>query len=417
MWVRGWASVPLVLLAVIVGPLCGELLARTVGGGLITFAAGMLLGVPLTDLAGILVNSRRKQGSSFWRDREWHGMHAFSTANLPVHGLFLLPALFALLASFMAVSELRPEDGAVRYLLPVAIVLVVAGYVTATRWRALRAVRFSWPGRRVHRPDVVKKLRLFPGQAAEGLTTTVRYRVRTACPKCDGTGYGAQGRPCLACAHTGVGRRTRAKVTIKVPPGVRHGTIVKVRGRGTPPIGGRPAGDVLLQVVVAGASRTPRPAPAAAAAPRTTTVPPPRAPYASPHPHAATPRTSPTAPSARPSSAPAASRAPRTVSSDGVRLTVDTTGFSVETERLSTGTRTWSTEARMAWGEVSTMEFSSGPHDPIPALYVVPRSGPRRFVLDQKQFTRADWQLVADAVSACTDGRVGLQPPRHDDVS
>lgn len=123
--------------------------------------------------------------------------------------------------------------------------------------------------------------------ALEGLSTTLTVPTATACEACKGSGAapgtspvtcaacagrgqvtvdqgpfsfaqpcaGCGGRgtvieePCRACR--GAGRVTRSRpLTVRIPAGVRDGTVVRVAGRGEPGADGGPPGDVLVTVHV-----------------------------------------------------------------------------------------------------------------------------------------------------------------------
>jgi molecular chaperone DnaJ len=72
-----------------------------------------------------------------------------------------------------------------------------------------------------------------------GQTVTV-----TACPACDGEGSRVT-KPCEACR--GEGRvRGQATVTVRIPPGVRSGNYIPLRGQGEVGPRGGPAGDCLV---------------------------------------------------------------------------------------------------------------------------------------------------------------------------
>ncbi|HSK25308.1 MAG TPA: molecular chaperone DnaJ [Jiangellales bacterium] len=69
------------------------------------------------------------------------------------------------------------------------------------------------------------------------------------CPQCQGFGS-VNPNPCVECA--GDGRvRTRRSLTIKIPPGVDHGTRIQLAGQGEVGPGGGPPGDLYVELVVA----------------------------------------------------------------------------------------------------------------------------------------------------------------------
>ncbi len=69
-----------------------------------------------------------------------------------------------------------------------------------------------------------------------------------ACPTCGGTGQQVTGR-CDTCAGSGETHRTR-RVTVRIPPGVDNGSIIRVAGEGGAGRQGGPRGDLLLRVNV-----------------------------------------------------------------------------------------------------------------------------------------------------------------------
>jgi molecular chaperone DnaJ len=74
------------------------------------------------------------------------------------------------------------------------------------------------------------------------------FSVSSVCPKCGGTGK-AGGRPCRTCG--GEGRVFREKrISLKIPPGVTDGQVLRLAGQGEAGVRGGPAGDLLLEVGV-----------------------------------------------------------------------------------------------------------------------------------------------------------------------
>jgi len=65
------------------------------------------------------------------------------------------------------------------------------------------------------------------------------------CPRCRGNGTIIE-HPCPKCHGSGRERRTK-RYTVKIPPGVKDGTRIRLKGKGEPGIAGGPAGD--LQVI------------------------------------------------------------------------------------------------------------------------------------------------------------------------
>ncbi len=64
------------------------------------------------------------------------------------------------------------------------------------------------------------------------------------CPRCRGHGTVIE-HPCPRCRGTGRERRTR-RFKVQIPPGVRDGTRIRLRGKGEAGYGGGPAGDLYV---------------------------------------------------------------------------------------------------------------------------------------------------------------------------
>jgi molecular chaperone DnaJ len=80
-----------------------------------------------------------------------------------------------------------------------------------------------------------------------GQRAKVLFRHMLTCEQCSGTGRVVLYR-CPACSGRGNGP-VQETITVKIPPGIEEGTVLRVRGRGQPsPIAGGSAGD--LQIVV-----------------------------------------------------------------------------------------------------------------------------------------------------------------------
>jgi molecular chaperone DnaJ len=75
----------------------------------------------------------------------------------------------------------------------------------------------------------------------------VLFRQSVTCEQCGGTGRVVRD-PCAACAGRGNGQ-VEATITVKIPPGIEEGTMLRVHGRGQPSqVPGGPAGDLLIMV-------------------------------------------------------------------------------------------------------------------------------------------------------------------------
>jgi len=146
-----------------------------------------------------------------------------------------------------------------------------------------RGARTSRPG-----TDTTAELHLSFSDAIHGVTTSVQVRGEsfcskcngsgaepgtsvTTCPTCNGAGTVAQNQgffsfaqpcpqcrgsgryietPCSTCNGSGRTLRTRT-MKVKVPPGVKDGSAIRLRGKGAPGSGGGPPGDLLVKIHVA----------------------------------------------------------------------------------------------------------------------------------------------------------------------
>lgn len=68
------------------------------------------------------------------------------------------------------------------------------------------------------------------------------------CPTCQGRGLYVED-PCTMCRGSGRGKKTR-KVQARIPAGVKDGSRIRLKGKGTPGTNGGPAGDLFIRVSV-----------------------------------------------------------------------------------------------------------------------------------------------------------------------
>lgn len=94
--------------------------------------------------------------------------------------------------------------------------------------------------------DVHATVRIPWALARTGGTTTVRIPGVATCAVCRGSRLDEDGRPCPACG--GTGKRRGNRVEVRVPRGVRPGTVLRLRGLGGV---GAPPGDARVSVEVA----------------------------------------------------------------------------------------------------------------------------------------------------------------------
>jgi molecular chaperone DnaJ len=70
------------------------------------------------------------------------------------------------------------------------------------------------------------------------------FALSTPCPRCGGNGTVIE-QPCRKCKGSGRERRTK-RYTVKIPPGVKDGTQVRLKGKGEAGYSGGPPGDVIV---------------------------------------------------------------------------------------------------------------------------------------------------------------------------
>ncbi|HSQ01608.1 MAG TPA: molecular chaperone DnaJ [Candidatus Dormibacteraeota bacterium] len=68
------------------------------------------------------------------------------------------------------------------------------------------------------------------------------------CPRCGGAGT-VSTRPCPTCSGSGR-RMSSERLSVRIPAGVDSGSRVRIAGKGSPGIGGAPAGDLYIRVAV-----------------------------------------------------------------------------------------------------------------------------------------------------------------------
>jgi len=106
-------------------------------------------------------------------------------------------------------------------------------------------------GRRQARPrrgqDMEHPVEVTLEEAYHGTTRTLSLGVEEPCSACRGTGR-IQNLPCSTCRGSGVVSRVR-RIEVKIPPGVRDRSRVRIAGKGRPGYGGT-SGDLYLVVSV-----------------------------------------------------------------------------------------------------------------------------------------------------------------------
>ena len=85
-------------------------------------------------------------------------------------------------------------------------------------------------------------------EAYQGTNRTLSLQTEERCSSCQGTGR-IQNMPCSVCRGAGEVPRIK-RLEVKIPPGVRDGSRVRVAGKGGPGSGGGASGDLYLVVSV-----------------------------------------------------------------------------------------------------------------------------------------------------------------------
>lgn len=75
------------------------------------------------------------------------------------------------------------------------------------------------------------------------------FSLSETCSRCGGNGTIIES-PCLSCGGSGMARRTK-KYTVKIPPGVRAGSRIRLKGKGEAGTPGSPPGDLFIVTHVA----------------------------------------------------------------------------------------------------------------------------------------------------------------------
>lgn len=102
---------------------------------------------------------------------------------------------------------------------------------------------FRQPG-----PDSEQPLEVTLDEVLNGSRRVVTVQAPEVCGACQGRGA-VGGRPCRTCRGRGTTLRDR-RIEVKIPPGVRDGSRVRLAGEGGPGSGGGPRGDLYLVVSV-----------------------------------------------------------------------------------------------------------------------------------------------------------------------
>jgi len=96
--------------------------------------------------------------------------------------------------------------------------------------------------------DVESTLELTLEEAYHGGEKSLQMSVREPCPVCGGDGY-AGNAFCGSCGGTGMKSNVKT-LAVKIPPGVREGSRIRLKGQGGEGYGGGARGDLYLKVSI-----------------------------------------------------------------------------------------------------------------------------------------------------------------------
>jgi molecular chaperone DnaJ len=95
--------------------------------------------------------------------------------------------------------------------------------------------------------DIKHPVEITLEEASAGTSRVLRLQVEEACPACHGSGR-VQNALCSACRGSGAVSRIK-QLEVKIPPGVKTGSRVRMAGKGGPGYGGA-SGDLYLVITV-----------------------------------------------------------------------------------------------------------------------------------------------------------------------
>jgi molecular chaperone DnaJ len=81
-------------------------------------------------------------------------------------------------------------------------------------------------------------------EAYHGTNRILSFETEQVCPTCGGTGR-IRNVPCSACRGSGVAAAVK-RLEVKIPPGVKNGSRVRIAGKGEPGLAGGKSGDLYL---------------------------------------------------------------------------------------------------------------------------------------------------------------------------
>ena len=96
--------------------------------------------------------------------------------------------------------------------------------------------------------SITAEMELTLEEAHHGGTRSISFEGTETCPECGGTGR-KDGKVCPRCHGAGVVRGSRT-FDVRIPPGMRNGSTIRLAGQGEPGSNGAPPGDLLLHVQI-----------------------------------------------------------------------------------------------------------------------------------------------------------------------
>ena len=103
--------------------------------------------------------------------------------------------------------------------------------------------------RRVRRGrDIEQQIQATLEEAYSGSMRTIEIQTSTACHVCNGKGE-LGNAPCYTCGGSGRVLRPQ-RLEVKIPPGVKDGSRIRMAGKGESGLGGGPSGDLYLVVAL-----------------------------------------------------------------------------------------------------------------------------------------------------------------------
>jgi len=94
--------------------------------------------------------------------------------------------------------------------------------------------------------DLTYQIEITLEEACKGVERTLQIQIQDMCPHCNGHGI-SEKSSCSACQGTGRIYKQR-KISVKIPPGVKEGSKVRMAGQGEAGTGGGSSGDLYLNI-------------------------------------------------------------------------------------------------------------------------------------------------------------------------